>query len=343
MRRTFAAIACAGLVACGGSKPPPAPDAAALCAGTVKPRDAIVLHAHDPISGGKARGLRELASRTPADQAGAIAELDRFLAASDTAAIFRAHAEERERKLREDLEAARLIVQTIREAEARDRDRVVQPPERLAEDWPFGVLRLPGTIGAPAGEVATRAAELTKPLVDGSALQAVTERAKALANALAELAATGANPEHAARGVPIAEAIKIANIAHGKLNETIAALTTSGASLAALADEQGERRFAEAMRLWTRLAASAARLADPWPTEVLPQRSRSFVIAGPRQWVVTCTAPRSHALPPAIVAAIVPITRARDALARALGIPGVANEPPSLDALATALDAARNP
>jgi len=349
MARAFAAFVCAGLVACGGSKQPAVPDAAAICAGTTPARDAIVLHASDPVSGGKARGLRELASRAPAGNAGAVAELDRFLSASDTAAIFLAHAEERERKLREDLESARAIVQTIREAEEREHgpDGGVQPPGRLAADWPFAVaLRFPGPpeVRDTAIDFSASAAELTKPLVDGSALQAVTERAKALAKALDELAkrlaALDTAPDGAGGGMPIAEAIKIANIAHGKLNETVAALTTSGASLAALADEQGGRRFAEAVRLWSRLAASAARLADPWPTGVPPARTRAFVIAGPRQAVVTCSTPRSFAPPPEILAALAPITRARDGLARALGITGVANDPPSLAALAAALDAA---
>jgi len=349
MLRAFAAIVCAGLVACGGSKKPTAPDAAAICAGTTSARDAIVLHSGDPIAGGKARGLRELASRAPAGNAGAVAELDRFVFASDTAAIFLAHAEERERKVREDLESARAIVQTIREAEERERghDDVVQPPERLPVDWPFAEeLRFPVAIGArgAAVDVAAKAAELTKPLVDGSALQAVTERAKALANALDDLArklaALDSAPEGSAGGVPIAEAIKIANVAHGKLNETIAALNTNGSSLAALADEQNGRRFAEAVRLWSRLAASAARLADPWPTGVPPARTRAFVIAGPRQWVVTCSTPGSFAPPPALLAALAPITRARDGLARSLGITGVASDPPSLAALAAALDAA---
>ena len=345
MARAFAAFVCAGLVACGGSKQPAVPDAAAICAGTTPARDAIVLHASDPISGGKARGLRELASRAPAGNAGPVAELDHFLSASDTGAIFLAHAEERERKVREDLEIARAIVQTIREAEDRERgdDGVMQPSGRLAADWPFAeALRFPSApdVRDTAVDFSARAAELTKPLVDGSALQAVTERAKALANALDELARKLTAPDGAGRGMPISEAIKIANIAHGKLNETAAALTTSGAALAALTDEHGGRRFAEAVRLWSRLAASAARLADPWPTGVPPARTRAFVIAGPRQAVVTCSTPRSFAPPPELLAALAPITRARDGLARALGITGVANDPPSLAALAAALDAA---
>jgi hypothetical protein len=334
MRRVVTALVCAGLAACGSSKRS-TPDADAICAGTAKPRDAIVLHAGDPAAGGKARGVRELASRAPNENALPLAELDRFLSASDASAIFTAHVAERERKLREDLEIARATVQTMKTAiPAVDLDSI--------ERFPV----------SPAGATSTtpKAAELLKPLHDGSAVRSVAERATALARALDDLAnktaALDTQTDAAATRVRIAEAIKIANVAHGKLNEAVATLHTHAATVAALADEQGGRAFAANARLWTRLTAITARLADPWPASVLTARTRAFVIAGPRQWVVTCSAPRVHALPAAIVAALPQVTGARDALTVSLGhepVPVTPVPTPALAALLAALDATRAP
>lgn len=307
------------LAACGSKKTPP--DPVAICAGTSKPKGAIVVHANDSAAGGKARGLRELANRKAVDNAGPLAELDRFMSTADAVAIFTAHVEERDRKLREDLEIVRAIVQTITDG-----------------DWPFPAeLRFPSMIGAGAAteDPATKAAELTKPLADGSASAFVNERAAALATTLRNLATVLSGP-----GPAVLEAIKLTNVAHGKLNETAAALNTAGASLGALADEQNGRRFAEAVRLWTRLSVAAARLADPWPADMPAAQAKAFVIAGPRQLVVMCGAPMKLAPATAMVAALPSIKNVRDGLGRSLGLPAGPADAPSLKALSTALDAA---
>lgn len=334
MQRAVTAVLCAALAACGSAKSP-APDAAAICAGTLKPRGAVVLRAEDPAAGNKARGLRELAARSPNDNAGALAELDRFLSATDAAAIVSAHGEERERKIREDLALARAMVQAM-----------------LAANPPVSVETIERFPVSPAGATATtpNAAELLKPLHDGSAVRAVAERATALARALDDLArkldSLETSTEVAATAVAIAEATKLANVAHGKLNEVIATLHTHAVTVAALAEEQlvpGGRRFASNARLWTRLVAIAARLADPWPRRVLTARARAFVIAGPRQPVVTCSAPRDLVVPAALLAAIPFVTGARDALTVSLGHQPAPTSPvatPTLAALAAALDAA---
>lgn len=331
MQRAAAAIVCAALAACGKSKPTP-PDVAAICAGTVKPKGAIVLYAGDAAAGGKARGLRELASRSPNHNALALAELDRFLSATDAAAIVTAHVEERERKLREDLDLARAMVKTMLTANpAVNLDTIERSPV------------------SPAGATSTtpNAAELLKPLHDGTAVRSVAERATALARALDDLIrkvdALDTQTDVATITSPIVEAIKIANVAHGKLNETVATLHTHAVTVAALADEQGGRAFATNARLWTRLVAITARLADPWPRSLLTARSRAFVIAGPRQGVVTCAAPRALAVPPAMLAAVPIMTGARDALTVSLGYQPAPVTPvatPTPAALAAALDAA---
>jgi hypothetical protein len=320
MLRASAAIVIA-LAACGGSKAIE-PDAAGICAGTVKPKGAIVLRTGEPNAGGKARGLRELASRSAQANSVPLAELDRFAFATDAVAIFTAHVEERERKVREDLELARAIVIAMQSA---------TPPVTSLDE----IERFPPS---PAGatSIAPSAAELLKPLDDGSAVRAVTERATALARALEDLVRKLEGPEST-------EAIKIANVAHGKLNEVIGALHSSSVTLASLAEEQGGRAFAENERLWARLVSITARLADPWPQSVLTARSRAFVIAGPRQWVVTCSAPLPFVVPPAILAAVPVLTSARDALTISLGhqpAPTTPVAPPTLDALHAALDAA---
>ena len=318
------------LTACG--KKQSAPDAAAICAGTEKPHGAIVIHVTDAAAGGKARGLRELASRKPNDNGLALTELARFAAASDASAIFTAHVEERERRLREDLDLARAIVTAMQTATpAVDLDAV--------ERFPV----------SPAGATAVtpKASELLKPLQDGSALHAVTERATALRTALDDLAtkvaALDSQTDVTAFAGPVSEAIKIANIASGKLNEAVASLHTHAATIAALADEQGGRAFADKTRLWARLTAIAARLADPWPQTVLTARTRAFVIAGPRQWVVTCSAPQALATPPSILAALPVLTGFRDALTATLGFQPAPTTPvpaPTLAALRAVLDAA---
>jgi len=309
------------LAACGGSKPIE-PDAAGICAGTVKPKGAIVLRTGEPDAGGKARGLRELASRSPQSNAVPLAELDRFAAETDAVAILVAHVEERERKLREDLQLARAIV-------------VAMPSSTPAITDLTAIERFPPS---PAGatSITPNATELLKPLHDGSAVRAVTERATALARALDDLVRKVGGPEGT-------EAIKIANVAHGKLNEVIGTLHSNAVTVASLADEQGGRAFATNARLWTRLVAVTARLADPWPQTVLTERARAFVIAGPRQWVVTCSAPRKLGVSPAILAAVPVLTGARDALTISLGHQPATTTPvaPStLEALRAALDAA---
>ena len=321
------------LIACG--KRPSAPDAAAICAGTAKSRGAIVLRAGDPAAGGQARGLRELAARAPNDNGLPLAELGRFMAANDGAAIFTAHVEERERRLREDLDLARAIIPTMQAA---------TPVVDLGAIDRFPV--------SPRGAtpISPKASELLKPFEDGSALRAVAERATSLAAALRDLAnkiaALDTETDLAAANAGISDAIKIANVAHGKLNEVVASLHANAASVAALADEQDGRAFAAKTRLWTRLTAITARLADPWPQSVLTARTRAFVIAGPRQWVVTCSAPRPLAVPPAIVAALPPITGGRDALTVTLGhqpAPATPAPAPTLAELRAALDAAHAP
>jgi len=310
------------LVACGSKKA--APDPAAICAATAAANGTIVLRSNDPAGSGKARGLKELASRAASRNAEVLAELDRFIATADTVAIFTAHVEERERKVREDLEIVRAIVQTITDG-----------------DWPFPTeLRFPSLIGARAAdeEITLKVAELLKPLADGSALGGVNERAASLAAALHALATSLSGPS-----AGVLEAIKTSNIAHGKLNETAAALFTTGATLSAHADEQNGRRFAEATRLWTRLAVAAARLADPWPAGVPISVAKAFVIAGPRQELVICSAPRTFAASPAIVAALPSIKLVRDGIGRSLGLPAGPVDVPSLKALAIALDGALKP
>lgn len=309
------------LAGCGGSKPIE-PDAAGICAGTVKPKGAIVLRTGESDAGGKARGLRELASRSAQSNAVPLAELDRFAAETDAVAILVAHVEERERKLREDLGLAHAIVAAMQTAPA--------APADLA-----AIERFPPS---PAGATSTtlNAAELLKPLHDGSAVRAVFERATALARALEDLVRKIDGPEGT-------EAIKIANVAHGKLNEVIGTLHSNAVTVAALADEQGGRAFADRARLWTRLVAVTARLADPWPKSVLTARARAFVIAGPRQWVVTCATPRTLVAPAAILATVPVLTAARDALTISLGhepAPTTTTAPPTLAALRAALDAA---
>lgn len=316
------------LTACG--KKESEPDAAAICAGSAKPHRAIVLRVTDTAAGGKARGLRELASRKATDNGHALTELARFAAASDAAAIFTAHVEERERRLREDLDLARAIVTAMQTAvPAVDLDAI--------ERFPI----------SPAGATAVtpKPSELLKPLQDGSARSAVAERAKALAMALDDLAAKVAALDNqtdvTAFAGPISDAIKIANIASGKLNETVATLHTHAVTIAALAEEQDGRAFADRTRLWTRLAAITARLADPWPASVLTARTRAFLIAGPRQWVVTCSAPRPIVTPPRILAGLPVLTGARDALTVTLGFQSAPATPaPTLPALRAALDAA---
>lgn len=319
--RVVAAIAVAAFAACGGSKPIE-PDAAAICAGTVKPKGAIVLRTGEPDAGGKARGLRELASRSPQSNTVPLAELDRFAAETDGVAILVAHVEERERKLREDLELARAMVLAMSTSTPAVTDLAA-------------VERFPP---AAAGATSTtpNAAELLKPLHDGSAARAVAERATALARALDDLVRKLGGPEGT-------EAIKIANVAHGKLNEVIGTLHSNAVTVASLADEHGGRAFAANARLWTRLVAVTARLADPWPQSVLTARARAFVIAGPRQWVVTCSAPRNLGVPPALLAAVPVLAGARDALTISLGhqpAPTTPVAPPTLDVLRAALDAA---
>lgn len=320
MQRAIAIVVVA-LAACGGPVPIE-PDAAGICAGTVKPKGAIVLRTGEPDAGGKARGLRELASRSAQNNTVPLAELDRFAFATDAVAIVTAHVEERERKLREDLELARAIVTEMQTA---------TPPVTNLD----AIERFPPS---PAGATAItpNAVELLKPLHDGSAVRAVTDRATALARALDDLGRTIDGPGST-------EAVKIVNVAHGKLNEVIGALHSNAVTVAALADEQGGRAFATNARLWTRLVAITTRLADPWPPNVLTARTRAFVISGPRQWVVTCSAPLPLAVPAAVVAAIPVITGARDALTISLGhqpAPATPVAPPTLDALRTALDAA---
>lgn len=322
MPRLVAAVVVAVLAACGVSKPT-TPDAATICAGTVKPNGAIVLHSGEPNAGAKARGLRELASRSAQKNAVPLAELDQFLAAADAVTIVTAHVEERERKLLEDLELARAIVQAMETPPA--------PPADLA-----AIARFPELPAAAGTATTPDAAQLSKPLHDGSAVGAVTERATALARATAELVGK-------VEGADTTEAIKIANVAHGKLNEVIGTLHTHSVTVAAVAEEHGGRAFADKVRLWTRLVAITARLADPWPASVLTARTRAFVIAGPRQWVVTCTAPRSLVVPQPILAAVPVITGARDALATSLNYQPVPLSPtasPTPGALRAALDAA---
>lgn len=329
------------LAACGSNKT--APDAVAICTGAATPKGVIVLRTDDPAGGGKARGLRELATRSGTKNADVIAELDRFMSAADALAILTAHAEERERKLREDLEIVRAIATTIQEAVLRDQatPQVAapgQPPRPAPSDWPFpAALRFPALIGARAAteDLGLEVAELTKPLADGSALAAVNERATALATTLRDLAATLAAP-----GAAVLEGIKVSNVAHGKLNETAATLTTIGASLGALADEHDGRRYAEAVRLWTRLSVAAARLSDPWPERVPTAHAKALVIAGPRQQVVTCDVTKSFSPSPAIAAALPSIKLVRDGIGRSLGWPGGPADAPSLNALRTAIDAA---
>ncbi len=310
-----------GLAACGGSKPIE-PDAAGICAGTVKPKGAIVLRTGEPNAAGKARGLRELASRSPQSNSIPLGELDRFAAETDALAILVAHVEERERKVREDLGSARAIVEAM------------QTPPAVPADLAATERSPP----SPAGATSTtpNAAELLKPLQDGSAVRAVNERATALARALDDLVRKIDGPQGA-------EALKVANVAHGKLNEVIGTLHTHAVTVAALADEHGGRGFADKARLWTRLVAVSARLADPWPRSVLTARSRAFLIAGPRQWVVTCSAPWPLEAPPAMLAAMPVLTAARDALTISLGhqpAPTTLVAPPAVEALRTALDAA---
>ncbi len=320
MLRATAALVFA-LAACGGSKSIE-PDAAGICAGTVKPKGAIVLRAGELDAGGKARGLREMASRSAQANAVPLAELDRFAFATDAVAILTAHVEERERKVREDLELVRAIVTAMQSA--------TPAVTSLDASQRFPASAAGATANAPS------AAELLKPLDDGSAVRAVTERATALARALDDLARKLEGPEST-------QAIKIANVAHGKLNEVIGALHSSSVTVASLADEQGGRAFAANERLWTRLVSITARLADPWPQSVLTARSRAFVNAGPRQWVVTCAVPRPLAMPPAILAAVPGLTGARDALTISLGHQPAPTTPvtaPTLDALRATLDAA---
>jgi len=310
------------LAACGSKKA--APDPAAICASTTAPKGVIVLRVGDPAGGGKARGLKELASRSASKNADVIAELERFSSTADAVAIFTAHAEERDRKVREDLAIVRSIVATITDG-----------------DWPFPAeLRFPAQSGAPGAveDIGTKATDLAKPLVDGSAIAAVNERATALANTLRELAASLSAP-----GPVVLEAIKVSNIAHGKVNETAASLNTTGASLGVLADEHKGRQFADAIRMWTRLSVAAARLTDPWPVNVPPAHTNALVIAGPRQQVVICALPRSFAPPPTMAAALPSIKLVRDALGRSLGMPAGPADAPSLKTLSTALDAALAP
>ena len=316
--RVVTAIAVAALSACGGSKPIE-PDAAGICAGTVKPKGAIVLRTGEPDATGKARGIRELASRSPQSNTIPLAELDRFVATSDAVAILVAHVEERTRKLREDLELARAAVLAMATATPALTDLTA-------------LARFPPT----SESVSANAVELLKPLQDGSAVRTVAERATALARALDELVRKSDAPE----GI---EAIKIANVAHGKLNEVIGTLHANAVTVASLADEHGGRAFATHERLWTRLVAVTARLADPWPQSVLTARARAFVIAGPRQWVVTCATPRTLVAPAAILATVPVLTAARDALTISLGhepAPTTTTAPPTLAALRAALDAA---
>ncbi len=321
MLRRVAAIVLSALAACGESKPSE-PDAAGICAGTVKPRGAIVLRAGELDDGGKARGLRELASRSAQSNAVPIAELDQFAFAADTVTIVTAHVEERERKLREDVGLARAIVVAM------------QTPPAAGTSLDAVVRFPPSPAGATA--VTPNAAELSKPLDDGSAVRSVQERATSLARALDDVVRKIDSPASL-------EAVKIANVAHGKLNEVIGSLHSKAVTVAALADEHGGRAFANRERLWTRLVAITARLADPWPQSALTARTRAFVIAGPRQWVVTCSAPRKLEAPPAMIVAVPVLAAARDALTISLGhqpAPTMPVAPPTLDALRTALDTA---
>ena len=324
MPRPVAAIVVSTLAACGGS-PPIEPDADGICASSVKPKGAIVLRTGELDDGGKARGLRELASRSAHSNAVPIAELDRFALAADAVAILTAHLQERERKLREDLGLARAIVIAMQTA---------TPPVTSLD----AVQRFPPS---PKGATAItpNPAELLKPLDDGSAVRSVQERATALARALADVVEKIDSPASL-------EAVKIANVAHGKLTEVIGALHSNAITVASLGDEHGGRAFADNERLWTRLVAVSARLADPWPRSALTPRSRGFVIAGPRQWVVTCSVPRPLDAPAAMLAAVPVITAARDALTISLGhqpAPATPVVPPTLEALRTALDAAVAP
>jgi hypothetical protein len=308
------AVLCGILAACGGSKSS-TPNAAAICAGG-DARDAIVLRTSDPAAGGKARGLREASVRS---QAGgkAIAALDRFIDDHSTGSLFEAHLAERDRKLAEDMELAHVMVSVLSSQQA----------------------TLEVVESSPTGD---KASELMKPLRDGTTVGAVRTRATALSTALADLgkraaAVADATDPRAAR-LQVAEAIKIANVAHGQLNEAIAKMHTTAVSLAGLADEQGKPSFGILVRLWTRLVAIRARLDDPWPASVIVARSSGVLLPSPRQWVVTCTTmpPRARATQLAGTAAI---TEGRDTVAATLDL-GPRPSPskaPTLDALLFAL------
>ncbi|MDB4962373.1 MAG: hypothetical protein JWP01_2372 [Myxococcales bacterium] len=309
-----AILVCAALAGCGRSTSS-TPDAAAICRGTQEPRDAIVLRASDPAAGGKARGLRESAMRSQGGKA--VAELDRFIEDHSTQVMFEAHLAERDRKLAEDLELAHVMVSVL-----------------ISQHQTLEIVD-----ASPTGD---KVAELMKPLLDGNAVGAVRTRATALATAIADLAARsaavqGATDVKAAR-LQVAEAIKVANVAHAQLNEAIARMHATAVSLAALADEQGKPTYGLLVRLWTRLTAIRARLDDPWPASVIAPHTSAVLVSSPRQWIVTCSA----APPPpraAQLAGAAAITDGRDTVAATLGLGPRTSpvKPPSLEALRFAL------
>jgi hypothetical protein len=342
------------VVAACGSKAPP--DPAAICDGTAEPAGAIVLRSADRDALTKASVLLERAQRTSGAGAStpAVTELEWFVAEVEAVDAMRTHYDTRARTVREHLKSALVAAEALqRDETTRHQYDGIMPP---AED-PMSAVRplaggpylqrelatTPDGIGRAEGATREEPAHGLVELQAGTPQQMVDRAARELARVLTTLAETARGGHGPAERAQLRTGTELASALHGALTTT--STTLIAASDTAIASRHLVTAPAEATRLWTYLTLASANMHEPWPASLLVAQSRTLVMPGSRERVITCVTPETFALPAQLATAAAPVRGARDALANALGLPTTADATspaPSLEALIAALRATQD-